>query len=178
VRHVTGLCAFIVLHVGEKAPHKTLLPQLKWQTLHMAHTNMLSHTQTHTCTHKHTQEHVWLARMYVYTVYDRIIGDFPAKKILCTYTLYIYTWSWPPLCTHTQTTHMYTYTHMHTCTHTNAHIHTYTHMHTCTHTHTHTHTYTHYTHTHHKHNTEHTHTHAHTHCCDCSQVRPFAVLEA
>ena len=37
--------------------------------------------------------YVWLARTYIYTVYDRIFGDFPAKNT-------VYIWFWPTLHIH------------------------------------------------------------------------------
>jgi hypothetical protein len=56
---------------------------------------------TRTCVHIHTQEQnhaQHLARVwpepYIYTVYDRIFGDFPAKSTVI-YTVYI--WLWPTL---------------------------------------------------------------------------------
>jgi len=43
-------------------------------------------------------------RMYIYTVHDRVIGDFPAKITVYTpyiYTyMYIYMWFWPTLNMH------------------------------------------------------------------------------
>ena len=87
---------------------------------------------------------IGLARtVYIYTVFNRIFGDFPARNTV--YALYIYGSGQP---------YTFMFPRLHTHKHTNIHAHVHTQTHTETHTRTHTHAHT------HRH-TQHTHTHTH-----------------
>jgi hypothetical protein len=121
---------------------------------------------------------IGLARtVYIYTVFNRIFGDFPARNTV--YALYIYgsgqpyTFMFPRLHTHKHTNiHAHVHTQTHTETHTRTHTHAHTHRHT-QHTHTHTaHTHTHSTHTHT--HTQHKATSLVVQCKSCKGLLPVA----
>jgi len=94
---------------------------------------------------------------YVYTVYDRVYGKFPAKNTVYTPCICMYVWFWPTLQISFQltghspsssvvhcrfssfrqlylkySTHTWTRTRTHTLSHTHTHTHTHTHNHTPT----------------------------------------------
>jgi len=110
---------------------------------------MLQHVRT--C----TQISSWL-ESYIYTVYDRMYGDFPAKDTVpCTQRTYMVLAKPAQMSTHIFSIILSIFAQhnvcctKHTCTCTETHTHMQTHAHKRTHTHTHTHAHTHTrTHTH------------------------------